>query len=291
MHDMESAIKGVSLVCPYCEQHPAVVYDNERDCLVCQACSREYKKKAGIPCFLDEDHTKLDLVWGSSNTVSVAKKVWNILVRLKAPRVKIRNLPHVDLLAALAKKETFKALYLGYNQPFDDTLSENIIQLEINPKEFTDVIAMGEYVPFPDRSFDLVVISGVIEHTMYPDKVVEQSYRILHQGGKLYLSSPWVYPFHGGDNYRYSHQGLCILLHQYENIEIGSLNGPLHALGIFLHHLMINSLSFNNKYIRYGLSIVTSWLVFPLMLVDAVINRQKKQNYMLDANIFAIATK
>jgi hypothetical protein len=121
--------------------------------------------------------------------------------------------------------------------------------------------------------------------------VVEESFRVLKKKGSFYISTPWVYPFHGGDNYRFSYQGLTLLCAQFSHVEVGSLDGPLHAFAIFLHYLICESLSFGNRYLHYGVSAISSWLVFPLILLDSVFNRQKKAKYILDANLYAIARK
>ncbi len=290
---MNTNVKGIGLVCPYCESHPAVVEDASS--LVCPRCGRRYSEWNGKPCFLADDVGTVDS-WreGYSKAVSAGsfkKALITLAQKLRAPKVKLRRLPHLDLLEALGKRGAFKALYIGHNQQFEDKLSRDIIQLNVVPLEYVDIVSMGEYVPFPDDSFDLVVMSQVIEHTQYPFKVVEECYRLLKPGGKLYVSTPWVYPFHGGDNYRFSNEGLRFLCYQFDDIKVGSLNGPFHALAVFLAYFVGEGLSFGNRYIRYLVGIVVSWLVFPLVVIDALTNRRRKKTYVLDANIYAIATK
>jgi SAM-dependent methyltransferase len=45
-------------------------------------------------------------------------------------------------------------------------------------------------LPFPDRSFDYVLLLEVIEHLYNPDFVVKQISRVLKPGGRLVLSTP-----------------------------------------------------------------------------------------------------
>ena len=166
------------------------------------------------------------------------------------------------MLSELGKSGCFKALYVGYNQPFKREYRDSVIQLNVTPLEYVDVVSMGEYVPFPDNSFDLVVLSGVIEHTQSPFKVVDESYRVLKPEGKIYVSSPWVYPFHGGDNYRFSYSGLKLLCHKFENVETGILtivldNGFPFSFdaNIYLEdedHVILDTLVFQN-YVASGL--------------------------------------
>lgn len=296
MIEQKASIKEVNLVCPFCKTHPFVFQKSNNSNLLCIMCKRQFGVWESKPSFLHEDVKELNLFWNKGFSSAKSKNQINkILLKiytvLKAPRIKFRPKPHYQLLSKIATKGPFKALFIGYNQYFEDRLNKDIIQIDVVPKEFVDIVAMGESVPFPEGSFDLVVISGVIEHTQYPLKVVDEAHRVLKTGEKLYLSSPWVYPFHGGDNYRFSHEGLRLLCHQFKIIEIGSLDGPLHALGIFLYYLIVEYLSFGNRYLRYGLSIFVSWLVYPFMLFDALTVRQIKSKCILDANIYAIVEK
>ena len=43
-------------------------------------------------------------------------------------------------------------------------------------------------LPFPSKSFDIVISDGVLHHTNNPEKSLEENARILKKGGKMYLS-------------------------------------------------------------------------------------------------------
>jgi SAM-dependent methyltransferase/uncharacterized protein YbaR (Trm112 family) len=294
---MNNMVKGILLTCPFCESHPnARLYDDNKK-LFCELCGRAFEEWDGKPCFLDDNKFPNIKLWKEPflkpkiRVQLLKKRLASMLEKLRAPRVRLRRLPHIELLNDLNTKSDFNALYIGYNQPFKPEMESKIIQLNVIPGQYVDVVSMGEYLPFPDNSFDLVVISQVIEHTQYPFKVIEDCHRVLCPEAKIYISSPWVYPFHGGDNYRFSYEGLKILCNKFDIFEIGSLNGPIHALAIFLQYLITKTLSIGNRYLTYFLGIVTSWIVFPLTLIDALFNRKFKKDYTLDANIYIIAAK
>ena len=46
------------------------------------------------------------------------------------------------------------------------------------------------YLPLADRSFDTVICMEVLEHTLNPDQVLTEIWRVLRPGGALILSTP-----------------------------------------------------------------------------------------------------
>ncbi len=49
---------------------------------------------------------------------------------------------------------------------------------------------LNEGVPFPDGSFDLVVMLEVLEHVVRAERALEEIWRVLSPGGHLLLSTP-----------------------------------------------------------------------------------------------------
>ena len=50
------------------------------------------------------------------------------------------------------------------------------------------VAAVGESLPFPDRSFDVVICDNVVDHAESPARIVSELARILIPGGLLYFT-------------------------------------------------------------------------------------------------------
>jgi ubiquinone/menaquinone biosynthesis C-methylase UbiE len=50
------------------------------------------------------------------------------------------------------------------------------------------VVANGEQLPFPDRTFDLVMSVAVLEHVRRPEVYLREAFRVLRPGGHMYLS-------------------------------------------------------------------------------------------------------
>jgi Methyltransferase domain len=65
----------------------------------------------------------------------------------------------------------------------------NVINFEIVDYDTTDVVGVGEYLPFEDNSFDAVLSIAVLEHVRDPFKCAREIIRVLKPGGDLYCSS------------------------------------------------------------------------------------------------------
>lgn len=50
--------------------------------------------------------------------------------------------------------------------------------------------SVGEYLPFGDRTFDLIVSFQVLEHTQIPEKVMRETVRVLKPGGYVHFVVP-----------------------------------------------------------------------------------------------------
>lgn len=62
----------------------------------------------------------------------------------------------------------------------------------------TVVQGVGEYLPYKDRAFDIVVSFQVLEHTNSPEAVLSEATRVLKEGGYLYFVIPNYHSFWEG---------------------------------------------------------------------------------------------
>lgn len=87
-------------------------------------------------------------------------------------------------------------------------------------------------------SIDFVACVSVLEHVRYPQKVMQEIYRILKPGGIVYISVPFVFPFHADpdDFYRFSFKGIAILCERFQCVDSGFNRGPASTM----HHLLVH---------------------------------------------------
>lgn len=73
---------------------------------------------------------------------------------------------------------------------------DNVVNFEIVPYESTDVVGIGETLPFIDNCFDAVFSLNVLEHVKNPFQCAAEISRVLKPGGKLYCVAAFLQPVH-----------------------------------------------------------------------------------------------
>lgn len=64
------------------------------------------------------------------------------------------------------------------------------------PQGTHDFYCSLDAIPQPDYTYDVVVNTQVLEHVDDPQKVINEFYRVLKPGGRLYLTTNQMFPLH-----------------------------------------------------------------------------------------------
>lgn len=113
---------------------------------------------------------------------------------------------------------------------------------DINPDSgctyIGDICSRNEAIP--DATFDFVVCTEVLEHTLRPFDAAGEIFRILRPGGLLFASVPFNFRIHGPlpDCWRFTEHGLRSLLGRFELIELSALETPGRPL-MPIHYTVI----------------------------------------------------
>ncbi len=118
---------------------------------------------------------------------------------------------------------------------------DNVVNFEIVDYPTTDVLGIGEKLPFKSDVFDAIFSLSVLEHVKNPFECVQEINRVLKPGGILYVAVPFLQPFHGYPDHYYNmtSSGLKNLFSG--KFEIIECSVPLAGLPIWCLSWFLNS--------------------------------------------------
>jgi SAM-dependent methyltransferase len=85
-------------------------------------------------------------------------------------------------------------LEIGGGSGHIKTYAPHAICLDIQHAPWLDVIADAHQLPFPDSSFENIVMLDVLHHLAYPRTFLAEALRVLKPGGRLVITEPGVSP-------------------------------------------------------------------------------------------------
>lgn len=126
--------------------------------------------------------------------------------------------------------------------------------------------------PFPDGSFDGVLLVNLIEHLYHYDIAIQEAHRVLKEGGIVAGVVPFMFNVHGSPNdyFRYTKSALLNIFGEYGFKDIVVTELGTGAFSVIYHCLL--------GFIRWN------WMATPLIAlfggIDRLILRLKPDNKM-----------
>ena len=107
--------------------------------------------------------------------------------------------------------------------------------LDIRSGPKVDIVASADNIPLPDGSKDSVLSTQMLEHVKYPEKCVQEMYRVLRKGGHALITAPQWNELHSEphDYWRYTKYGLIELFERngFKLVEYEQRGGFFSVLG------------------------------------------------------------
>lgn len=171
-------------------------------------------------------------------------------------------------------------------------IGRGVINLDIYPLKNVDVVADIRKLPFKDGSLDMVVCEAVLEHVPEPDTVIKEISRVVKPDGYVYVSVPFLYPFHASpdDYYRWSRNGLRQAFSEFEEVESGMRAGPMAALQGLLMHILAIPFSLGLKHLYIFWSQFFMVVLAPLKILDIFFSFSSKAHEVA-ADIYFLGKK
>lgn len=132
-----------------------------------------------------------------------------------------------------------------------DRYFPNRLTVDLDSSRQPDIVADAHALPFKNDEFGVILCTEVLEHVKNPFQVEKELWRVLKPGGKLILSTRFIFPIHDAphDYWRFTKYGLRNLFTRWEIVELKGEMATFSALGALMQrivlqtHLRINKLS------------------------------------------------
>ena len=132
-----------------------------------------------------------------------------------------------------------EGLVLDCGAGLRDHYHSNVVNFEIVPYQTTDVVGVGEALPFKDDTFDGVISMAVLEHVRDPFLCAQEIARVIKPGGSLLCAVPFLQQMHGYPHHYFNatKQGITRLYEdsmKIDQVYAPEVGHPAYALKWFL---------------------------------------------------------
>ncbi len=290
--------------CPL--DHHNLKIDLSRNKVVCtnKSCKVDFQifnsGEVKIPCLIDDKN--FDTVFNNSflNCNRIFKKkqtklaliISNIKNYIDSFSHKKYLPPYKEIakkeIQSLIKKNKIDCLIIGSgNRELPLSISDkklNIMGCDLYPGKKVDFISDAHYLPIKNESINFIFLQAVLEHVLEPQKVIDECFRVLSDGGLIISEAPFLQGIHenGYDFFRFSPSAHAFLFRDFNIKSYGPLIGVLLSFFWTLRGL-------TSKYL--GMK-VARLLFFPLMtFFNGPTNKNIKANWDYCNSSYVVAIK
>jgi SAM-dependent methyltransferase len=141
---------------------------------------------------------------------------------------------HLLVIGAGQQQAWLRALFARYP-------NVHVTCCDVDARAAVDLFCDAHELPFQDATFHGVLATAVLEHVLYPERVVAEMGRVLANGGAVYSEIPFMQQVHEGayDFTRYTLSGHRRLFNQFEELASGVVAGPGTALVWAVEHFAV----------------------------------------------------
>lgn len=269
----EKIIKILS--CPTCGKKITKTSDDQIVCAQCGAIFTCRDRVIFAPTVIDRKEYDEEIQTGINRLKSLIKRF---------PRL-FTFLTYVVGTVMYGGLSPRKALRLSFPNTLQDAVIVNlgsgirryfpgIINVDIFPFKNVDVVADARALPFGDNSLDALVSECLLEHVPTPEKVVSEITRVVKPGGFVYITVPFLHPYHASPNdfKRWTWTALQQDFSAFTPLRIGVRAGPTSALLTILTHWFAILFSFRSQYLYTVLTHFFMVLFAPFKVFDLIFN-------------------
>jgi SAM-dependent methyltransferase len=252
--------------CPTC----ARTLDQQSEGLFCLSCLIYFRYETNQSIsFIDSDLIQVsDSIDRIKGFIKRLGPLYNFIVDVVSP---VYPLPTFERRRLVKKALAEEKLVLNLGSGAS-SIGEKVVNVDFFPYANVDIVCSIDALPFQDDCVDLIVNIAVLEHVPNPSEVVDEFFRVLKPGGKIYCFVPFIQGFHASpwDFQRYTKPGLKVLFNKFEIESITSAGPTSGMLWVFQEWVAL-ILSFGLKPIHKFVWPITLLLLWPLKFLDVVL--------------------
>jgi len=162
-----------------------------------------------------------------------------------------------------------------------------IISIDIDSVKKPDIIMDVCNMSFNDSTFDIVVMMEVLEHVADTKSAVQEIFRVLRNGGKVLVSTPYILGIHEEpyDYYRFTKYGLIEIFKNFSEVSVTERNGYASATMTLFMRLIISKNHTDQKVAKIFILLSTIGKII-IKWLDRII-----QNSSVTTGYFLVAKK
>ncbi|WP_127717871.1 class I SAM-dependent methyltransferase [Halobacteriovorax sp. HLS] len=268
------------LCCPVCPSSELVIGEES---LNCSKCSESYLKKDGKYYFVNYDESPTyDSLDKIKTIFKKYPKLYGFLKDTVSP-LYFKN----DLSRFISNNNSSGRVLLNLGSG-NFSIGDNVLNVDLIAYDNVDIVSSLEKLPFCDNSVDGIIINSVLEHVPNADLVVDEMFRVLKPGGRLFASVPFICGFHASpyDYTRWTREGVKVLFKKFEMTKLYSEGGPSSALLWVFQEWFATLFSFGSKNLfnlNYLLIMLLTW---PFKYLDIFMTKFPTAHHINSCFIF-----
>lgn len=191
---------------------------------------------------------------------------------------------------------TKKVLDIGCGgQPYA-SFFPNRITVDIAKHRNPDILADAQSLPLKEASYEFVLCTEMLEHVEDPQKVINEIYRVLKEGGVCILTTRFVYPLHDipHDYHRFTKYTLQKMFQTFAYYEVEAETESFSAIAALLQRLVFQSKLRLNKPVKL-LLLTFAWILDHLnwIIIEEYgdIEKRKKDTHIFTTGYIVHAIK
>ena len=149
---------------------------------------------------------------------------------------------------------------------------------------------LNNRLELPDRCFDTIILSDVLEHIRKPESLLSEMNRILSEEGKLLMNVPFYYWLHEQpfDYFRYTRHALQMMAEDngFRILELRASGGAIEILADISAKVIIMLPIIGRPIAKF-----TQWLAWHLLKISAISKFSKKTSEKFPFGYFMVAEK